>query len=41
MGAEIANKCKKIVSAYFPDPTEVINVVTDTDDDDVMVVKSN
>jgi hypothetical protein len=38
---EIANKYKNLVSAYFLDPTEVINVVTIVDDDDVTVVRLN
>ncbi len=41
MGWRTANKCKKIVSGYFPDPTDIIKVINATDDDDVMIVTSN
>jgi hypothetical protein len=44
-GAEkdIANKCKSLVSAYFPDPTENINAVYDNDvtNDDITVIMPN
>ncbi len=38
---ETANKCKKIVSAYFLDPTDVIKVINATDNDEVTIVTSN
>ncbi len=38
---EIAHKYKSLVSASFPDSTEIINVVTAADDDDETVVMSN
>jgi hypothetical protein len=38
--AEITNKFKNLVSAYFPEPTEVINIVTIADNDNATVVMS-
>jgi hypothetical protein len=37
----IANKCKSFISAYFPYPTQNINMLTPEYDDDKMVVTSN
>jgi hypothetical protein len=37
----IANKCKSLVSAYVPYPTQNINMVTPGYDDDKTVVTSN
>jgi hypothetical protein len=42
-GDIIANKCKSLISAYFPDPTENINAVyaNDVTTDNITVVMSN
>jgi hypothetical protein len=37
----IANKCKSLVSAYVPYPTQNINMVTPGYDEDNTVVTSN
>jgi hypothetical protein len=43
VGEIIANKCKSLIPAYFPDPTENINAVYANDimTDNITVVKSN
>jgi hypothetical protein len=41
VGAETANKCKNLVSAYFLDSTDVIKVINAADNDDVTIVTSN
>ncbi len=41
MDETIANKCKSLVSAYYPYPTQNINIVTPKYDDGKTVVTSN
>ncbi len=41
MDETIANKCKRLVSAYFPNPAQNINMLSAKYNDDIMIVKLN